>query len=110
MNRIRHQLVMNVATGKSIDKMADDLKAENLTDNFYNAKRLVRTEVVKYYSRTTIDRYEDAGIERVKYNCLNDNRSCESCKAKDGKTFTLKQSEGMIPRHPNCRCYWTPVI
>lgn len=100
---------MNVATGKSIDQMAEKLTPETITNNFYNAKRLVRTEVVKYYKNTTIERYRDAGVENVVYHSMMDKRTCDECKAKDGKVFPL-DSNKLPPTHPNCRCWITPVI
>ena len=100
---------MNVATGKSIDEMAKVLEPETLTTNFYNRKRLIRTELVKYYVNTTIQRYKDAGIKEVVYHAVMDKRTCEECKEKNGKVFPI-DSNKLPPTHPNCRCYVTPVI
>lgn len=109
LSKIRHELVMNVATGKTVEQMADSLVAERLTTNFYNAKRLIRTEIVKYYVNTTIERYKDAGVKEVKYHAVMDDRTCEQCKEKNGKKFSIN-SHSLPPTHPNCRCFITPVI
>ena len=107
---------MNVAAGKTIDQMAEALQPETLTTNFYNAKRLVRTELVKYYTSTTIDRYKEAGVKEVIYHATMDkynimtkdgpkevDRTCEECKRKNGKVFPI-DSDQLPPTHPNCRC------
>ena len=105
---MRHELVMNVAMGKSIDDMAKQLEPETLTTNFYNRKRLIRTELVKYYSRTTIERYKNAGITEIQVHACMDNRTCEVCKENNNKKYPIDKCP--IPFHPNCRCWITPVI
>jgi|GEM_PF-3399038 len=35
--------------------------------------------------------------------------NCTLCKPLDGIVVTLKEARGKIPRHPNCRCAWTPA-
>lgn len=100
---------MNIAAGKTIDQMAEALQPETLTSNFANAKRLVRTELVKYYTSTTIDRYKEAGVKEVIYHAAMDDRTCEECSRKNGKVFPIDSDE-LPPTHPNCRCWITPVI
>jgi len=36
--------------------------------------------------------------------------NCELCAPLDRKVFTIEQARGMIPRHPNCRCSFIPVV
>jgi len=36
--------------------------------------------------------------------------NCSICESLQGKTFTLDEAEGVIPRHPMCRCIWLPLI
>ena len=109
LSKVKHELVMSVAAGKTIDQMADSLKAETLTNNFYNAKRLVRTEVVNYYVHTTVEKYKEAGIKEVVYHACMDDRTCEECAGKNEKVYPIN-SKKLPPTHPNCRCYITPVI
>lgn len=103
LSKIKHELVMQAAAGKTIDQMAESLQAETLTSNFYNAKRLVRTEVVKYYVKTTIDRYKDAGVKEVTYHAVMDDRTCDECRKKNNKVFSVNSKE-LPPTHPQCRC------
>jgi len=36
--------------------------------------------------------------------------NCPICSGNEGKIFTLRQIEGLIPAHPNCRCVIVPVV
>ena len=65
LSRVRHELVMNLSAGKSVDQMAESLQAKTLTSNFYNCKRLVRQEVAQYYRKSTVNRYEAAGVKEI---------------------------------------------
>lgn len=50
--------------------------------------------------------YRDAEIEKVTWNSIPDEKRCEICEARDGKVYDIDK----VPaRHPNCRCYVTPV-
>lgn len=109
LNKLKHELVMHVAAGKSIDDMAKALEPETVATNFYSRKRLVRTEVVKYYVKTTVDRYKEMGVKQVTYHSNMDDRTCEQCREKDNKVYSIN-SKQLPPSHPNCRCYITPVI
>ena len=99
----------NVSLGKSIDKMASDLQAETLTDNFYNAKRLVRTEVAKYYRQTTVDKYKEAGISQVQRHEVMDDRTCEECQKHNDEIYDIDKVP-VYGSHPNCRMWITPVL
>ena len=103
LSKVRHELISHVVAGKTAEEMAESLKPETLTNNFYNRKRLVRTELVKYYGESTLDRYKNAGITKVQRHCIDDSRSCEECKKNNNRIYTIKEAEGVLPRHPNCR-------
>lgn len=100
---MRHELISHLATGRSIDKMAEVLQPETITSNFYNAKRLIRTEVVKYYVKSTIDKYKAEGITNVVYHCVDDDRTCELCREKNNTVMPI-DSKDLPPTHPQCRC------
>lgn len=56
----------------------------------------------------TIDGYEAAGVEKVKWVTADDDRVCKICRERDGKIYPI----GNIPPKPHyrCRCYWIPVL
>lgn len=55
--------------------------------------------------------YKDTGVEELRYRCANggDSRTCQYCRADNGKVFK-RGEEPTLPRHPNCRCVYIPVV
>ena len=51
------------------------------------------------------------GVEELEYRCANggDARTCAYCKADNGKHYK-RGEEPTLPRHPNCRCVYIPVV
>ena len=75
----------------------------------YNAERVVRTETKRVCYVAHVQAFKDTGVKQVKYKCSNDDRTCKTCKADDGKIYELGK-EPTLPRHPNCRCVYAPVV
>lgn len=78
------------------------------------ARLIARTETIRAHADATLGSYREAGITGVnlkaEFSTARDNRVCPVCAAMEGRKFTLKQAEGVIPIHPNCRCAWIPVV
>lgn len=77
----------------------------------YNAERVARTETKRVIYCAHDDVYKDTGVEELKYRCANggDSRTCQYCRADNGKVFK-RGEEPTLPRHPNCRCVYIPVV
>ena len=77
------------------------------------AKVLARTEIIRAHHVATINTYREAGLLGVKvmaeWATAGDARVCDLCADLEGKVFTLDEIEGMLPRHPNCRCCALPA-
>ncbi len=75
---------------------------------------LARTEIIRAHHLATIQEYRNWGVLNIKvkaeWKTAGDSRVCESCKSLEGKVYTLDEIEGMIPRHPQCRCIALPYI
>jgi SPP1 gp7 family putative phage head morphogenesis protein len=54
--------------------------------------------------------YGELGVEKAEFYAAIDERACDDCLALHQDVFTLEDSHGMIPIHPNCRCIWLPVV
>jgi len=39
----------------------------------------------------------------------DDDRVCKLCAPLDGVVLKVGEARGLLPRHPNCRCCWTPA-
>lgn len=78
----------------------------------YNLTTLLRTESDTAQAEASFDVYEEAGLDAYKYNAMLDDKTCERCRALDGRIFLLSEKEPGVnfPRiHPRCRCYIEPV-
>lgn len=92
--------------------------ARNITDRVnkvgkHRATVMARTEVVNAHAQSTLNRYQQAGVEDVttKTELLTagDDRVCAICSGYEGEVFKIKDARNMIPLHPQCRCTWLPV-
>jgi len=74
---------------------------------------LLRTESDTAQANASADVYINQEIPAYRYHAMLDDRTCEKCKALDGKIFKMsdKQPGVNFPRiHPRCRCYIEPVM
>lgn len=78
------------------------------------SRMLARTEVIAAHAEATLNMYEEAGLEGVtvqaEFTTAGDDSVCPECEALEGKIYTIEESRGVIPVHPNCRCTFLPVL
>ena len=99
---------------READGWCDPSVKEILIFNYtarYNAERVARTETKRVTYCAHDDVYKDTGVEELRYRCANggDSRTCQYCRADNGKVFK-RGEEPTLPRHPNCRCVYIPVV
>jgi len=93
-----------------------DLGIKDTLGRFIPAKRramtLARTEVIRAHHLGMVQEYKNWAVEGVyvqaEWSTAGDDRVCPICEGMQGKVYTLKQIEGMIPAHPGCRCIALP--
>ena len=77
------------------------------------AKTIARTEIVRAHAEGSLIGLKDLGVESigvmVEWVTAGDLRVCPQCKALEGVVLKPDEAEGMIPRHPNCRCAFIPA-
>jgi SPP1 gp7 family putative phage head morphogenesis protein len=77
------------------------------------AQILARTEIIRAHHMANIQEYKNWAAEGVtviaEWGTAGDARVCEYCAGLDGKRFSLKEIEHMIPVHPQCRCIAIPI-
>lgn len=77
------------------------------------ARTLARTETIRAHHAANIQEYRNFGVEGVRVQAewatAGDSRVCSLCAPLEGQEYDLKTIEGMIPRHPRCRCMALPV-
>lgn len=107
---IRVGLTQSMILGEGIPQITDRIN-KGIDTARYNAERVARTETKRVTYCAHDDVYKDTGVEELKYRCANggDSRTCQYCKADNGKVFK-RGEEPTLPRHPNCRCVYIPVV
>lgn len=105
---LNEELIHIVATGKKDSDLKEALQ-ERFGVSYHRAETLVRTEVAHIQSEAAKKRYQDYGIEYVEVLVDPDDRTCELCKALQGKRFPTTGTPP-LPVHPNERCCLVPVI
>ena len=107
-------LARGLAEGRNPESMARDIVKQVDGVGRHRARLLARTEVVAAHAEASLNSYKEAGLEGVnvkaEWSTAGDDRVCEECAAMEGKTFSIDDSYGMIPLHPNCRCAFIPVV
>lgn len=107
---LRVGLTQSMILGESIPQITDRIK-KNIDTSKYNAERIARTETKRVTYCAHNDVYTDMGVEELEYRCANggDSRTCSTCRADNGKHY-VRGKEPTLPRHPNCRCVYIPVV
>ncbi len=105
---LNDELVHILATGKKNTELKSILM-ERFNVSYHRAETLVRTEVAHIQTEAAKQRYKDYGIEYVEVLVDPDHRTCDLCKALQGKRWRTNETPP-LPVHPNERCCLVPVI
>ncbi len=97
-----------VVLGKTIDETAV-LLAKDMNVSLNQAKRLVRTETMRYLNNENLRDMYQRGYTQVQEVVTIDERTSTECSACQGKIHSIENAPE-LPRHPNCRCCLIPVI
>ena len=107
---LRVGLTQSMILGEGIPQITDRIN-KGIDTARYNAERVARTETKRVTYCAHDDVYKDTGVEELRYRCANggDSRTCQYCRVDNGKVFK-RGEEPTLPRHPNCRCVYIPVV
>lgn len=107
---LRVGLTQSMILGEGIPQITDRIN-KGIDTARYNAERVARTETKRVTYCAHADVYKDTEVEELRYRCANggDSRTCQYCRADNGKVFK-RGEEPTLPRHPNCRCVYIPVV
>lgn len=117
-----YNLVTGYLYGKEADRKRLRLNEQILTAREYNnrtmyqeslrkAANLWYTQTVQYgisaVDEATVKGFKDMGVKEVRWIAADDEKTCETCGARDNKIYRLNK----IPPKPHygCRCYVVPV-
>lgn len=104
---LQKELVNVIAAGRPTAELTKAL-AEGMGVGYSNARRLARTEIAHVYNSSTIDRYKEAGVDKVKILTAEDDKVCDQCKEFEGKVFDIDKAP-VLPVHPQDRCCYVAV-
>jgi len=96
--------------GESIDKLTKRVEVYYGEANRVRSRMVARTETIAASNEGALQGYENLGVEKVEWYAAPDERLCIECNANHTVEFNIKDTHGLIPAHPNCRCVWVPVI
>ena len=112
VTRLEQGLIGCIARGVSKDTLVEQIKSDFNT-GFYNADRLVRTELTYVQNQSCLNRYKDCGIKEFQFLAEIDSRTSQICQELNGKVFKMKDAEvgeNVPPIHVFCRSTIIPII
>lgn len=113
VKHIEQNLTVGIIRGDSIQKMARQLK-KDLNVLYYQAERLVRTEINYAMNQAHLKGYKDSGVvEKYEFLAAHDKRTSKLCRDLDGQMFELSEATVGVnypPVHCNCRSTVIPVL
>lgn len=74
------------------------------------SEMIARTESSRTNAEGSLDVYEAEGVDVEWIAVAGNDFDPEFCQDNDGKVFSIAESRGLIPVHPNCECIWGPHV
>jgi SPP1 gp7 family putative phage head morphogenesis protein len=108
MEAIRNELALGFEAGESMLQLSNRIEGYFDDKAKIRAEMVSRTEVISASNEGALHRFELEGVDKSEFFISPD--ACTECIPYDGKIYPTKESHGIIPIHPNCRCVWLPVI
>lgn len=104
-------LVDCVARGTSRETLVKEIM-DRMGAAYYEADRIVRTELAQIQNTAAVNRYKESGTKKVETVACKDARTCKICKKKNGKITDIDKAVAGVAFlfHPNCRCLVVPVV
>lgn len=104
LTAIENELLSGIAQGHNPRKIAAAM-SDRYGMDYRNCERLARTETIHTLNRAAYDSYREHGVEKYRFVCGLDERTCPTCGALDGTVHDMKYAEEGVNfpvMHPNC--------
>ena len=109
--QLEQTLSQEFVRGRGPREAAKDF-SDKMQTSYYNAQRLIRTELNYISNKGSMKAYEESGVvDRYQYLATLDSRTSDICRELDGKIFELKEAKvgvNLPPLHPHCRSTTIP--
>jgi len=112
IEELRVVLAEGFAAGESIPQIRNRVEGYYTKANRVRATMVARTEVIAASAEGNLTGYKELGVEKVEWYTALDERSedCDICSSQHETIYTIAESRGRIPAHPNCRCVWLSIV
>jgi len=110
IEQLRAVLVEGFEAGESIPQITRRIIEYYGQANRVRATMVARTETIAAAVEGNIQGYEDVGVKMVEWYTALDDRTCDICMPHHEERFTVIDSHGKIPAHPQCRCVFVPLL
>ena len=107
LEALQAELAAGLTAGESVEQLTKRIEIYFDGNAVKRAKQIARTEVIGASNEGALHRFELEGVQKSEFFPAAD--ACPDCAALIGE-YPTKESHGIIPVHPNCRCVWLPVI
>lgn len=111
--QMKRQLVDGMIQGANPRDIARHMAATIDGIGQRRADVIARTEIMRAHAEGQLDAFEVLGVKElgvsVEWSTAGDGRVCQRCAPMQGAVFSIQESRGMLPRHPNCRCVFLPA-
>jgi len=111
--QLEQMLSQEFVRGRGPREVAKDF-SDKMQTSYYNAQRLIRTELNYISNKGSMKAYEESGVvEKYQYLATLDSRTSDICRELDGKIFELKEAKvgvNLPPLHPHCRSTTIPYF
>ena len=104
LEALRHELALGFEAGESIQQLTKRIEGYFEGNARMREEMVSRTETIAANNEGILHRYELEGVEKSEF--FASPNACEVCLPLDGQIYVTKDSHGIIPLHPNCRCRW----
>lgn len=108
-NQLTQELTDGMLQGLTYKQIGERLD-QKLNIGLNRAKTIARTEIVRAQAEGQLAAIKALGIEQigiqVEFNTAR--KPCPKCQKYNKRILSIKEAEGLIPLHPNCRCAFIP--
>ena len=108
LEALRNELALGFEAGESIQLLTKRIEGYFTDNTKTRAEMVSRTETIAASNEGALHRFETEGVDKSEFLAAPD--ACEVCLPLDGKIYITKESHGIIPLHPRCRCVWLPYL
>lgn len=111
-NKMQRLLADGLVRGDGADAISRRLR-DDLKMTAKRAETVARTEIVRAHAEGQLAAMQSLGVKEigvmVEWSTAGDGRVCPACTSLSGVVLKIEEAQGLIPRHPNCRCAFIPA-